>query len=223
MSLVVLAIMMALYSFYSFRLKQQEQILSLETKGQRLEKEKTRVQYENLIQHLNPHFLFNSLASLGSLIRTDQKLAISFLDGMSKIYRYILKSKDEELVNLKDEINFIQAFVTLQNTRFDKGLQVHIHIPEDNLSNKIVPVTLQNLIENAMKHNIIDEDSPLVINILIEDDYLLVRNNLQKKNFVETSNNQGLDKLQSLYRFLSKKPLYIVEDEQHFTVKIPLI
>ncbi|MEP7319429.1 MAG: two-component regulator propeller domain-containing protein [Panacibacter sp.] len=221
--LTVLIIFAGMFAFYSFRLKKQQQILELETKAQALGKEKSLVQYETLKQQLNPHFLFNSLTSLSSLIRIDQKLAGNFLDGMSKIYRYILQSKDHEIVPLNDEIRFIQTYIQLQKTRFEEGLQINLNVSEENLTQKIVPVTLQNLIDNAIKHNIIDQESPLVIDIFTQEDYLVVRNRLQKKNFVETSNKQGLDNLKSLYRYLSDKPVIINEDAVYFTVKIPLI
>jgi len=221
--ILVLFIGYGLYALYRFRLRKHQEILKLETKSQSLEKEKTQVQYENLKQHLNPHFLFNSLTSLGSLIRIDQKVAGEFLDGMSKIYRYILKSKDNEVVNLMDEIKFVQTFITLQKTRFNDGLLVSINVDDEFGYRKIVPVTLQNLIENAIKHNIIDSESPLLIELFVMDDYLIVRNNLQKKTFVETSNKQGLDNFISLYKYLSEKPLLIEEDKNYFTVKIPLL
>ena len=222
-ALVILLIITGLYLFYRFRMKQQKQILTLETKTHALGKEKSRVQYENLKQHLNPHFLFNSLTSLSSLIRVDQKSAINFLDGMSKIYRYILQSKDEELIDLKDELRFIQTFVQLQKTRFEEGLQVNIAVDEVYNHKKIVPVTLQNLVENSIKHNIVDCETPLKIDIYVDNEYLIVKNNLQKKKFVETSNKQGLDNLISLYHYLSDRPLMIDETEHFFTVKIPLI
>lgn len=212
-----------LYGFYRFRLEKQRQIILLESRAQILEKEKTKVMYENLVQHLNPHFLFNSLTSLGSLISFDQKLATDFLEQMSKIYRYILKSKDRELVALRDEIQFAETYISLQQTRFEKGLQVDFDIPEDYYGRKIAPVTLQNLIENAIKHNRIDEETPLQIRLFISDDYLVVENNLQKKNFVETSNKQGLKSMISLYAFLSARPMQVIEGEAFFTVKIPLI
>jgi ligand-binding sensor domain-containing protein len=221
--LLVVVVATGLFLFYRYRMKQQKQILSLESKTHALGKEKSRVQYENLKQHLNPHFLFNSLTSLSSLIRVDQKLAIEFLDGMSKIYRYILQSKDEELVNISDEIKFIQTFIQLQKTRFEEGLQVNIHVADEYNYKKIVPVTLQNLVENAIKHNIVDRETPLCIEMYVADNYLIVRNNLQKKKFVETSNKQGLDNLISLYHYLSDRPLIIEETAQFFTVKIPLI
>lgn len=216
-------LLLTLYLFYKNQLKKQEHILQLETKAHALGKEKSKVQYENLKQHLNPHFLFNSLTSLSSLIRMDQKMAVDFLDSMSKIYRYILQSKDAEVVSLRDEIKFIQTFIHLQKTRFAEGLHVNLNIEEDYLSKKIVPVTLQNLIENAIKHNIVDAESPLTIDIFAEDNFLIVRNNLQKKKFVETSNKQGLDNLTALYQYLSDKHLIIEEINNYFTIKIPLI
>lgn len=211
------------YEWYAYRLRKQAQILKLQARAEALEKEKTLVQYENLKQHLNPHFLFNSLTSLGSLIRLDQKMAASFLDGMSKIYRYILQSKDAETVLLKDEINFVQTFIRLQETRFGKGLRIQINIDQDYMFRKIVPVTLQNLIENAIKHNIVDEETPLVIEVIIEEEYLVIKNNLQRKSFVETSNRQGLENLVSLYAYLTERKLQFIENSTHFTVKIPLI
>ena len=100
---------------------------------------------------------------------------------------------------------------------------MRITVPEEYLHRKIVPVTLQNMIENAIKHNIIDEDSPLIVDIFAQDDCIVVRNNLQAKNYVETSNKQGLANLQSLYRYLASVPVEIRKDHDFFTVKIPLV
>jgi hypothetical protein len=209
--------------FYRFRLNKQKQILTLETKAQQLEKEKTMVMYESLKQQLNPHFLFNSLTSLSGLIETDQNMAGEFLEQMSGIYRYILKHGDRESVLLKNEIEFVQFYITLQQTRFKNGLLVDINIPEEYLYAKIAPVTLQNLIENAIKHNVIDTASPLAVSIYIEDDYIVVKNNLQKKNRVETSNKKGLEQFVTLYRYMNEKPVIILETSTHFIIKIPLI
>ena len=222
-SLVLLVIGAGLISFFRYRISHRERILVLQNKAQLLEKEKTLVMYENLKQHLNPHFLFNSLTSLSSLIRIDQQMAGDFLDKMSKVYRYILKNRDNETVPLSEELNFVALYIQLQKTRFEKGLQVNINIDEEYQHRKIAPVTLQNLVENAIKHNIADADSPLVIDLFVENDYLVVCNNLQKKNFVETSNKQGLANMESLYHYLGEKPLIIIEDKNYFTVKIPLI
>ncbi len=212
-----------LYALYRYRTQQQKQVYQLKEKAQALEKEKAQVMYENLKQQLNPHFLFNSLTSLNSLIVAEPKAASEFLDSLSKTYRYILKSRDNETVSLADEIRFAENYVKLQKTRFEKGFDVQINIPEENHHRKIVPVTLQNLIENAIKHNIIDEESPLVVKMYVEDDMLVVENNLQRKNFVETSNRMGLANMQSLYQYLSHRPVQIIETGDSFKVKLPLL
>ncbi|HEX2532593.1 MAG TPA: two-component regulator propeller domain-containing protein [Chitinophagaceae bacterium] len=212
-----------LYALYRKRIEQREKIFLLQNKAQALEKEKANVMYESLKQQLNPHFLFNSLTSLGSLIRVDQKLAGEFLTGMSRIYRYILKSRDHEIVPLGEELAFAGHYIRLQKTRFEYGFVVNIDVPEEYHHSKIAPVTLQNLIENAIKHNIIDDENPLVVDIYVENAFLVVRNNLQRKNFVDTSNKQGLANLKSLYRYLSARPLLIGEHNGYYIVKIPLI
>jgi ligand-binding sensor domain-containing protein len=219
-----IALVLGLVFFiYRYRTNQREKMLRLESKSQLLEKEKAQVMYENLKQQLNPHFLFNSLTSLSSLIRVNPKLAGEFLESLSKTYRYILKSRDSETVSLVSEIKFAETYVRLQQTRFEKGLEVNFLVAEEYYHRKIAPVTLQNMIENAIKHNIIDDESPLVIDIYSEDDYIVVRNNMQKKNFVETSNRQGLINLQSLYHYLSDRNVEIVENKDFFMVKIPLL
>jgi LytS/YehU family sensor histidine kinase len=218
-----LLFMGSLFFLYRYRLIQKEKLMLLENKAQLLEKEKVIVMYESLKQQLNPHFLFNSLTSLSGLIETNQQVAGNFLEQMSGIYRYILKNGDNETVSLKDEIEFVQLYINLQRTRFKNGLQVNVNVPDEYLHYKIAPVTLQNLIENAIKHNIIDAGSPLVIDIFIEGDYLVVKNNLQKKNVVETSNKKGLAQFTSLYRYLSDLPVIIEETEKIFEIKIPLV
>lgn len=220
---VVLLLTALIFFVYRYRVKQREKLLRLESKSQLLEKEKAQIMYENLKQQLNPHFLFNSLTSLSSLIRVNPKLAGEFLESLSKTYRYILKSRDSETVPLVSEIKFAETYVRLQQTRFENGLRVNFNVGEDLFHRKIAPVTLQNMIENAIKHNVIDEESPLVIDIYTEEDYIIVRNNLQKKNFVETSNRQGLSNLLSLYHYLSDKQVSVIENEEYFMVKIPLL
>lgn len=212
-----------LFMLYRYRLQQREKLFELEGRAQKLEKEKTQVMYESLKQQLNPHFLFNSLTSLSGLIEADQQLAGNFLKQMSKIYRYILQSRDSETVKLKEEMEFVKTYINLQQTRFSRGLVVNMEAEADALNKRIPPVTLQNLIENAIKHNIIDAESPLVISITTGNDYLVVKNNLQRKQMVETSNRQGLASLQSLYSYLSDRPVIITETADTFCIKLPLI
>lgn len=222
-SLVTVAICAMLFAIYRFRTKQKKEIDALNNRAQLLEKEKSVVQYENLVQQLNPHFLFNSLTSLSSLISIDPKGARQFVDQMSKIYRYILKSSETETVLLQDEIIFAKNYVALQQTRFNKGFIVNFTVSEEVYDKRIVPVTLQNLIENAIKHNIIDEEEPLIVSISNDVDYIIVENNTQLKNVVETSNKKGLQQMQSLYKFLSNKPIVITNTDQRFIIKIPLL
>ncbi|MBK8109504.1 MAG: histidine kinase [Saprospiraceae bacterium] len=222
---IVLAstILILLFLFYKYRIAQYNKVMNLESKAQLLEKEKAQVMYDGLKQQLNPHFLFNSLTSLSALIENDQELASQFLSQMSDMYRYILKNANEEAVPLQDELNFVDTYVALQKTRFGKGLLVNISVPPQLGTKKIAPVTLQNMLENAIKHNVIDSDSPLIVDIYVEDNYLVVKNNVQAKNNVETSNKRGLVQFLSLYRYLSPMPVVIDQTESHFIIKIPLI
>jgi len=221
--LCLLAAAFLVYQFYRSRLAHQRRLFTLQNKAQALEKEKVIVRYESLKQQLNPHFLFNYLSSLRILIRTDPGLAGEFLEWMSRIYRYVLKSRDQETVTLKEELDFVSNFIRLQKTRYAEGLVVNIDVSEDDQLYRIAPVTLQNLLENAIKHNSIDAESPLVIEVFVSGSYLVVRNNLQKKESVATSNQLGLKNMVSLYRYLVKRPVEIVEDENYYTIKIPLI
>ncbi len=223
--LTLLGIFLAslVYAFVRYRANQRKKIHHLQLQSTKLEKDKTEIQYQNLINHLNPHFLFNSLTLLNGLILSEPDIASDFLQKLSKIYRYILQNKDTEIVSLDQELGFVKNYIDLQKSRFEDGLQVNIAIDDDDLSSGIVPVTLQNLFENAIKHNTVEEDKPLIIDVFVEDEYLIVKNNLQKKKFVETSNKQGLDSLKSLYKYLTTSPLETIETEAEFVVRVPLL
>jgi two-component system LytT family sensor kinase len=192
-------------------------------KAERLEKEKTQVQFDNLKNQLNPHFLFNALTSLNSLIFENQALASQFLQHLSKVYRYVLQNKDKNFVTVQTEMDFIQNYVFLLNTRFESALTITFRVDAEFREKAIVPVTLQILIENALKHNVVDKDRPLSIRIETNDDYLVVSNNLQLRKLVETSNKQGLDNLKSLYKYLTDKPVKVGSNEAGFSVGVPLV
>lgn len=191
--------------------------------AQRLELEKSQVQFDNLKNQLNPHFLFNALTSLNSLIFENQQLASEFLQQLSRVYRYVLQNKDKNFVLLATELEFITNYVKLLETRFAGALNINFDIQENAKEKAIVPVTLQILIENATKHNVVDKDKPLRIDVVTVGDYLVVSNNLQLKKKVETSNRQGLENLKSLYKFLTDKPVLVEPTDDRFYVKIPLI
>ncbi len=224
---VLLTIISAGYYLFRRRIeairRQQANVYALQSRASSLEKEKALAMYESLKQQLNPHFLFNSLTSLDSLIFIDPKLASNFLEGLSRTYRYILKNRDNELVPLSEEISFAREYIALQKTRFQDGLLVNIAIDDEYIQLKIAPVTLQNLIENAIKHNILAEDNPLVIDIFTTGRQLVIRNKLNRKKFVETSNRQGLANMESLYQYLSSRKLEIIEEPETFTVIVPLV
>ena len=189
----------------------------------RLEKEKSQVQYDNLKNQLNPHFLFNSLSSLDSLIDDDPALARRFLHQLSKVFRYVLQHKDKELVALETELNFIKNYVSLLQTRFEGTFRLSCQIHPDALDRQIVPVTLQILIENAIKHNVISEARPLTVSICADGDFLTVSNPVQRKKQVTTSNGQGLQNLELLYGYLSPQPIVVQEDGETFRVRVPML
>lgn len=191
--------------------------------NERLEKEKAYVQFDNLKNQLNPHFLFNALTSLNSLINENQELASQFVQQLSKVYRYVLQNKEKSYVLLKTELDFIQHYISLLRTRFQNALIIKCEIEPITYDLNIVPVTIQILIENAVKHNVIDKDRPLTIDIYTSGDYLVVSNNVQLRTHVETSNKVGLDNMKSLYQFLTERPVIIEENEERFSVKIPLV
>lgn len=187
-----------------------------------LEKEKSQVQFDNLKNQLNPHFLFNSLTSLDSLIHENPTLASEFLRQLSKVFRYVLQNQEKGLVSLETELNFIKNYVALLHTRFGESLSINFNISAEVLDLQIAPVTLQILIENALKHNVVNQSNPLIINIIDKENYLIIENKIQLKKQVETSNGQGLTNLKTLYSFLSEKEVSIEQNED-FSVKIPLI
>lgn len=188
-----------------------------------LEKEKTQAHFENLKNQLNPHFLFNSLSSLNSLIFENPELASKFLKQLSKVYRYLLENNENDPVSLETEISFVQNYILLLQTRFDGGLIVNIDVDDHQRHKKIIPVTLQILIENAIKHNSTFEDNPLIIDIYIHNNYLVIKNNQQPKTRVEGSNKQGLNNLASLYQYTTGKTANIHNTQEHFIVEVPLI
>lgn len=216
--LITLVINANYISLYFFREWKKSAV-----QAERLQKERAQVQFDNLKNQLNPHFLFNSLTSLNSLIFDNQQLASDFLKHLSRVYRYVLQTKDRELVSLSTEVDFISNYVFLLKTRFEEMLSIDFEIPDSQLEKQIAPVTLQILIENATKHNIISESKHLKIRIYTQNDYLVVENNLQRKTLVEDSNKTGLENMQNLYSFYTDRKVLIEETATSFAVKLPLL
>ena len=188
-----------------------------------IQREQAMVQYDALKNQLNPHFLFNALASVNSLVHSNPDLATDFLQQLSKVYRYVLQNKEKETVSVSTELDFIANYTALLKTRFAEAIEFKIDLSEDAKEMEIVPVTLQILIENAIKHNIASAAHPLAIAITDSDSFLLIQNNINRKNHVEASNNQGMSNLKSLYQYLASRPIEVVESDTFYVVKIPLI
>ncbi|MGB8190489.1 MAG: histidine kinase, partial [Chitinophagaceae bacterium] len=192
--------------------------------AEQLTKEKLQTQLAGLLQQINPHFLFNSLNSLSALISEDPKQAQKFLSDMSKVYRYLLRTNETELTSLTAELQFIDSYFNLVETRFGAGVKLVRNINEKHQSYLLPPLTLQLLLENAVKHNIVSKSKPLMIEIFSANGQkLVVRNNLQRKKLVVDSTKVGLANIAAKYRLLNKSAIEIEETEHHFSVAIPLI
>ncbi len=178
---------------------------------------------ESLRNQVNPHFLFNSMNTLMNLVMEDQKIAVSFLQKLSKVYRYVLENREDELVSLQKELDFIHSYVFLQKERFQESLEVTFDIPDTYLSYKIIPLSLQILFENAIKHNIASRKKPLKIGVFVEEGKLVIQNNLQRKEQVMYSTKVGLENIKTRYEYFTKETVHLEETPAHFIVHIPLI
>lgn len=190
-----------------------------------LTRENAISQYETLKSQINPHFLFNTLNTLSSLIEEDPKTAVLFVDKTADFYRQILNFREKEIIGLREELALIEDFVFLQKKRYGENLVVKVQIPETLLDSAVAPLTLQMLIENAIKHNIITSEKPLTIELFInENNYLVVRNNLQKKKQSEHSSQLGLTNISNRYEFLSpSRKVIISQQEEVFEVQVPIL
>lgn len=187
-----------------------------------MKQEKLKMDYNSLQDKLNPHFLFNNLSVLKSLIIYDQNTAVKFTENFTDVYRYVLQSKDKVLVSLADEMEFIDSYISLHKERLGEGLQVKIAIDKNSLSKEIAPLTLQLLVENAIKHNVTSKDEPLRLEIIGKPDFIGVINNLQLKES-SYSTHTGLNNLKQRYKMLSEFEIEVVESDNEFMVKVPLV
>ena len=190
---------------------------------ERLKRGRLDAQLEALRTQVNPHFLFNNLNTLSSVITDDPKLAVEFVQQLSTVYRHVLEVKDEQSILLQDELDVLKAYAFLLQTRFGNNLDVTIKVPEEKLKTRIVPLSLQILMENAIKHNIVSSDKPLKVEVFAQDGKLLVSNNLQKKNQVNESTGIGLDNIRNRYKLLGNEQVEVTENDSSFTVAIPLM
>ncbi len=219
-TLMISFLIMSVYeSIYFYTQLRQSIIEKEEVKQAHL-----RSQWQGLRNQVNPHFLFNSLNTLMSIVGDDPELAKQFLKKLSKVYRYILESREDPLIELEEELEFVQSYIFLQQERFKGNLHVDWKIEESNKHLKIVPLSLQILFENAIKHNIISKKKPLTIEIFInQQGKLLVCNNLQRKQQVMHSTKVGLENIKTRYRLFTEQTVDIMETEEYFMVALPLV
>ena len=188
-----------------------------------LEQERLKSQMEALKNQINPHFLFNNFSTLASIIDESKETAIDYVQELSFVYRYVLRSEVQELVPLSDEMEFVRSYEYLLAKRFGGMFSIKLAIPESYQNYLIPPFSLQLLVENSVKHNIISSKLPLAVDIFLEDDYVVVRNNIQKKVVSGKSTQVGLNNIIKRYGYLTGKKVDVTADENYFTVRIPLI
>lgn len=188
----------------------------------KMKEEKMKQDYNALQDQLNPHFLFNNLSVLKSMIIYNKEAAVEFTEKFTDVYRYVLQSKDKILVKFKDELLFIEAFIGIHKDRLGTGLDVSISIDKEFLQFEIAPLSLQLLVENAIKHNIASIEKPLKLSIATDGALVRVENNIQLKES-SYSTNTGLNNLLKRYSFLTDKEISIEKTEERFIVEIPLL
>ena len=215
--IISFSIASALHVVEFFRYWKESQI-----EAEKLRAEMKTYQYDALRNQINPHFLFNSFSVLSELVYEDQDLAVKFIRQLGDIYRYVLVSMDLELVPLQDEIDFIKKFSFLLQTRFEDNLVIDIQVEADH-DELIVPMSLQLLLENAVKHNEISNEFPLKVEIHRNADSIQVKNTLKKKSNPEFSTKTGLQNIIKRYKYLSEKKVRVEETKDSFVVEVPIL
>ena len=193
------------------------------TEIEKYRNESLQAQLQNLKNQINPHFLFNNMSVLSSLVYKDQDKAVEFINQLSKVYRYLLDNQNSELVSVDEELTFLRSYIFLLHIRFDKNLVIRVNVKKEDLSRLIPPMAIQILIENAIKHNEASSEHPLSILIDSAGESLTVSNNLQLRPQHEPGSKTGLQNIRARYRFFTSIPVEVLCDATSFTVKIPLL
>jgi len=221
---VIISVLITLFitamhsSFYFFRSWKENML-----KAERLEKENLLAQYETLKTQVNPHFVFNSLNTLLTMVECNPE-AVKYVESLAEFLRYVLQTRDKEVVLLRDELTITNQYLVLQKGRFGDKLRISMDVPEQYYHFAVPPLALQMLLENAIKHNVISKDNNLNIKVYVEDKtYLVVENNINPKKEVENSMGIGLNNIKNRYMFLSGKEVKISEESGIFKVSLPLV
>lgn len=189
-----------------------------------LKSRQLRTELDMLKNQVSPHFLFNSLNTLVTLIHEDPMLAERFTKDLSHVYRYILQHKEKEVVDLGTELDFTQAYINLMKVRFAESLRISVNVAQEHRQLLIAPLTLQLLLENALKHNVASTAAPLQVDIHVENGRTLaVRNSLHRKQGTVEGTGTGLSNVRQRYAYLSERPVDVIETREHFLVALPLL
>ncbi len=215
---ITLIITLGIHAFYFYKAYQENKV-----KEQKVIAGTASAQFESLKNQIDPHFLFNSLNVLSSLIEENPESAQKFTTSLSKIYRYVLEQKDKELVTVQEELNFAKTYMNLLKMRFENSITFELPTDFSNEDAKVVPLSLQLLLENCIKHNVVSESKPLHIKIYIENNFLIVENNLQKKEVLSDRKGVGLQNIVNRYAILTKRNVLVEENENAFKVLLPIL
>lgn len=211
--------------FYMFlNLLQQNyenQYVNLEL--ERIKNDNLGAQYELLKQQINPHFLFNSLTTLKAMVETGDRQSVDFILKLSNFYRYTLESRKLDLIPVRQEMKILNAFLFLQKARFAEGFTFSSDLGEKVMNTLIPPFTLQLLVENCIKHNVVSLSKPLQIRVFQQDEYIVVENEIQLKKDTSDSLGVGLKNIELRYSHLTEIKVEIVKDERVFKIKLPLL
>ncbi|MBC2845708.1 histidine kinase [Winogradskyella flava] len=215
---ITLSILSVFYVTYFYNRFQKNKI-----KEQKVIAGAASAKFDALKNQLDPHFLFNSLNVLTSLIEENPENAQRFTTSLSKVYRYVLEQKSKELVTVDEELNFARTYMSLLKMRFEDSIIFEIPDKASNPESKVVPLSLQLLLENAVKHNMVTSSKPLHIKIYEDGNHLVVMNNLQPKQIVKKSSGVGLENIKQRYKLLSERKVYINQRDKDFAVAIPML
>ncbi len=207
-----------IHAFYFYKAYQENKV-----KEQKIIAGTASAKFESLKNQIDPHFLFNSLNVLSSLIEENPENAQRFTTSLSKVYRYVLEQKDKELVSVTEELSFAKTYMNLLKMRFENSLFYELPDEIANPDAKVVPLSLQLLLENTVKHNVVSEQKPLYIRIFIDGDYLAIQNDFQKKEVLQDRQGVGLQNIVNRYAIITNRKLLIEQNEKTFTVKIPIL
>lgn len=216
--LITIVFTVFFHAFYFYRALQDKKV-----KEQKIIAGTASAKFDALKNQLDPHFLFNSLNVLTSLIEEDPDQAQKFTTSLSKVYRYVLEQKNKDLVTVDEELQFAKTYIRLLKMRFEDSIIFDIPEKCSNPEAKIVPLSLQLLLENAVKHNVVTSTRPLHIKVFEDGESLVIQNNLQEKQVVKKSSGVGLRNIQQRYSILSDKEVQIKKTSKDFTILLPML